>query len=865
MTGRRGRITAKPLRLAGASLLALGLLTLATFALCASPCSAAAAGADDLWFTVYFMSGHFTETTDGVAGYETMGAPPLVVGYFKTIDVYKSGRAHAELKESGPNLLWGGDQDVDFVFEGQYDKKDQTLSGTLEYSLSWTGDDGRSHSTDESSGTLEGVLKYSTDQMAPTAFTITGDMNYSGESDYQDFNDAGNLVDSSHHVYKVEYEFVAHGDTGTEEPGGETGTVEPGGGTGTEEPGGETHVEGDEGGKIPGPESWWDWLKGTVIPGAVTVGVGLIGLLFGGVSGAPPSGPWTPPEGPALTFGDPGAQPGGWGTSPSTLAPGTDTAAGTVDPFSAKLDPYQGRQTLFDTFGNTFLRSGTDLERLKDHFFLVTYETGDSIWSGLTNTENWQKAKDWLADGFKGAIGDPGGLFEGYVEATKDGAKLVYNAASDSLKALANDPMGPLRDIAEGFGKAMDPNLDPVDRVSESTWATLNAVGLLEGGLMLKNIGKEGLKKALGGGAKGLAKAGTKSGEDAAKLAAKAAKAAKLTKAQLSPFAKPAGATKGSLEKLWSQRMGQANKNVKAWTQALNSPDAKTRLNAVLKVQKDPLSVQTLNKKLDEKLVRTFKESVGNIQNKAMDKTRAEVAARLGVPESNIRPKRVTNPQQAGEKLKAGMDQDFTIQIKGENGEFRDLRPSELSSKDAQAIYDKHFYDAAGRPPGTTAEQLSRDCRNVHTTGDSAEAWGLKQDDFDKLTRGEPTSHPDTIVKTMEYKANEAFRKADELFAMNDRKGALAERFLGQRETVKAYRNQIKARVDFLTKGGKDLEMVQWTNKKLAGVKGTVEEMDRMIGKGASPVQIDDFLRSRHTTSEELAKQVADTYGALTP
>lgn len=138
---------------------------------------------------------------------------------------------------------------------------------------------------------------------------------------------------------------VRLGNTGEQE-----GKIAPGGG---EESGGE-----EGGSKIPGPSSWWQWLTGTVVAGAVAAVTGLLGTLFGGVPAPQPPllmGPatslWTPPE-----------------------PPGPGIAADTVDPFDTRRYPDQpayagigdGIPEFVDTYagaaGKTFVDTGVALK-----------------------------------------------------------------------------------------------------------------------------------------------------------------------------------------------------------------------------------------------------------------------------------------------------------------------------------------------------------------------------------------------------------------------------------------------------------------------------------------------------------------------
>jgi len=173
------------------------------------------------------------------------------------------------------------------------------------------------------------------------------------------------------------------------------------------------------------------------------------------------------------------------------------------------------------------------------------------------------------------------------------------------------------------------------------------------------------------------------------------------------------------------------------------------------------------------------------------------------------------------------------------------------------------FYDAAGSPKGTTPVQLGKDCRNVAVDSHSAEAFGMKSADYDAMQVGKTTSHTDTVSRTLQYKADEAFARADKLAKSGNVSGAMKQRYLGQRETVKAFNNQVKARVEYMSRTTSTEKMAA-INKQIAEVEGTINKMDNMIKTGASPVKIDNFLRSKNTSAEELANKLANIYKGLT-
>lgn len=91
-------------------------------------------------------------------------------------------------------------------------------------------------------------------------------------------------VDSDSGTVRYTYSWVAEGD---EAPVTTQTTVKPAGDATDDTPG---ETTGRMAGKVPGPQRWWEWLTGTLVPGLVAGGLSLVGSLFGG-GGAPPAPP----------------------------------------------------------------------------------------------------------------------------------------------------------------------------------------------------------------------------------------------------------------------------------------------------------------------------------------------------------------------------------------------------------------------------------------------------------------------------------------------------------------------------------------------------------------------------------------------
>jgi len=674
--------------------------------------------------------------------------------------------------------------------------------------------------------------------------------------------------------------------------GGEkTGTTEGDSEEGQEGEGGDQ--KSGEGSKIPGPGSWWEWLIGTVMAGAITAGIGLLSTLFGAIppSDAPPlapTGPDAPPSpGESIEPGIASAAAGiglagtTFGAAPPlTVAGGVETplspwaspepqepglAAGTVDPFSIDFDPYQVRpqNPLIDN-----LISQTIGISLDDLFSLPGYFTdkGKWIFNEATDMDNLKEMSrglkelttdldrlpDEMARGaeeyIEDTVKDPSKPLKDLEEAKKAGAAFIAN---DLIIPILNDPVGTLKTIlgTELWENAMDPRRPMPERFAYSALATLNTIGLLEGASGLKNWlmgagGKEAAAGLVDDAAKGLGKAPK-------------TKAIPKVKARTGFFDELDKASKGKAKTAWANETNKAGSKVQSFKKAMRSGDMQERTKAILEIQKDPLAIQELNTK-DPRVIKSFNKQLKNLHKDASKYTRESIASEMGVEADQVEFFNATNPKAPGVKVKGSMDKDLTPRWGDKDGVLHDY-----PDRKAQELYDNGFYEAAGSPKGTTPKQLGKDCRNVAVDRHSAEAFGMSPDDWNEMQLGKPTSSTETVARTMEYKSNEAFARADNLANSGDVGAAMKERFLGQRETAKSFKNQVQGRAKYL--GETNPERLAPFSEEIAQAKRTVDEMDRMIQQNASPLQIDDFLRSRNTTAEDLTNQIADIYRKLTP
>ncbi|NPV58274.1 MAG: hypothetical protein HPY75_01270 [Actinobacteria bacterium] len=668
-----------------------------------------------------------------------------------------------------------------------------------------------------------------------------------------------------------------------EEPAGEV--------TATEE-----DVEEGEGGKIPGPGSWWTWLTGTSVAGIIASLLSLLNWLFEPVTPPAPipevePAPQRPPK-PQLSESEKAERK-------ERIRRMQESAMVTEGVFELTIKniwedlkkpvdwAFDKQQKSMEYLRNMMNDPARPLREIGEAHRDLMISTGRYIREDAARdiSDGMTRLKDWSEQKIKGDI-------EAMREAARDPMKFLESmgkAQKEWLMSIAEslkkDPWGPIKTIlgTDLWEKAMDYNNPLHVRFGYSALATLNTIGLLEGASGLKNW-------LIGGTGKTTGKTLVGAMEDKLDDALKAPKLLtykepKLLTYERKPLVAPKGklseadirnirkvrltrdrpffhdlekASKGRLKTIWSNELQKAESKVKRFKRAMNSGDIRRQTEAVLEIQRDPLAIQKLSGK-DKSTIRKFNRQIRRLQNEAMEETRMQIAQEFGVGPEDVEVFRATNPRDPGARVKPSMDQDLTIRIRQADGSYKDV-----AAADVQRIYDERFYEAAGRPQGITPEQLGRECRNVAVDRHSAEAFGMTPEDWENLQLGRTTSHTDTVARTLQFKADEAFTRADQLARSGDINGALRERWLGQRETVKAFNNQLKARADYLKRQGSP-EKIADVNRKIADIEDTVRGMEKLLKEGAGPVKIDDFLRSKGTTAEDLARKISDTYRGLTP
>jgi len=690
-------------------------------------------------------------------------------------------------------------------------------------------------------------------------------------------------------------------------PGGEGETTEEGE---EEEVTGEEVVE-EEGSKIPGPGSWWQWLTGTVVAGVIAAGISLVNMVFPSTPPPPPVAEpsWPEPPEPGIAGGtvDPFVPP------PEPLTPLSDAEkkklarARRAEEREAEARRLEGldKSMLEATVKNIrddlrkparwILSTGEEsLEKLRD----LTRDPLKPLEEGLeAQTEVMDTIADYIRedagedirnlpgkvldvkkgleswgqkdlDAMRKAINDPLGFMEKLSESNKE----LLDSAAEILK---NDPWAPVKFIVawDLMQDVADYNKPLSERFVKACLVTVNTIGLMQGAGGLKSwltgaddVARWGDDAARGMGLVDDTVKGTvpkrrlirtgKTGliDDGVKGTVPKGTRSRVTrvKARKTGYKVLSETERAKLPAAWKGAQEQAESKVDDLVEALQSKNPKVRRDAVLKVQGDDLAKVTLDGK-DPGVIKGFNRELGKMQKDALEKTRLEIAKAHGVDPHRVSVFKAKNPSA---RVKVSMDDDFTVQVLEADGTIVDVDPAEL-----QRAYDRNFYEAAGKPKGVTPKQLGEACRNKAVDSKSAEAYV----DYKKVQKGLVSRDPTAVGKTITYKADEEFALADKLFKEGKTQVGMKKRLVGMRETGKQFNNQVRSRAGVIRgqlKPGS--AKLKWLDNKLGSVEDTVSEMNRMVAQGKNPVEIESFLRSKGTTAEDLSKRVGEIYEELT-
>lgn len=454
---------------------------------------------EDEWFTVTFQEGGDLRVYVDGDPHSDIRPAFFFLNDLYQITVYKNGSARAEMRQpERDGVAWS------CSFEGSYNSRTRTLTGTYEAEYSRSDEYEDAVLKETYKGTLEGTLEYRENEVEPTIFTMKGEIRVDGTQEYTDMD--GDDEDESYtHDIKIEYDFVANGNTGPE-----TGVIDTG---------------GDEGGsKIPGPGSWWKWLTGAVIPAAIAAGASLVTSVMGGA--APPAGPPAPstaggpkvPQPPPKAGGEPRGKPpadkkprrpgqrtpGGLLEFPGEAQPfPADIAAGTagiVEPESAVKVTLESSAAVKDGMGPAQdVAAGT-----ADPFDLQKYPNqpgyiGDVVNENLTAAQDAVSPavadasvalKDGVIGFVKGLASIPITALEGFVQIGRLLAE-THTEVTQGGTGLFKDMTSPsvlwdtLKNISIPLGKAL-PELLPIEEfksffdsnasLEEKLWAIPSAV-----------------------------------------------------------------------------------------------------------------------------------------------------------------------------------------------------------------------------------------------------------------------------------------------------------------------------------------------------------------------------------------------------
>jgi hypothetical protein len=177
---------------------------------------------------------------------------------------------------------------------GTYDERTGEIKGSFsgEYSMYYEADHASGYGdpdvfdiTSRFSGEFHGVLEMKEGAAgAPSATSVviafTGSNSSTGKFAFGiAYDSGGGYITHGPYDSYFEQEFEVLYEVDIKGMPGDTGVVGAGEDTGAS--------PSPPGSKIPGPGSWWEWLVGTVVAGAIAAGAGLTSTIFGGVGLTP--------------------------------------------------------------------------------------------------------------------------------------------------------------------------------------------------------------------------------------------------------------------------------------------------------------------------------------------------------------------------------------------------------------------------------------------------------------------------------------------------------------------------------------------------------------------------------------------------
>lgn len=268
----------------------------------------------------------------------------------------------------------------------------------------------------------------------------------------------------------------------------------------------------------------------------------------------------------------------------------------------------------------------------------------------------------------------------------------------------------------------------------------------------------------------------------------------------------------------WVSAKALAEQRIKEFDAALKTKNLERIRKSGLALQADPMAVQMINQN-HPNLVKANNEVTGKIKTDAKELMKNNMVKEWNKthPDNKITTKDVqvyeaTNykdPTKA--KPKSGQDWDVTLQVKGKDGQFRDIPPSQ-----SQKVVERSYYEAAGgdktfgkRPPGVKLQQAAAAAahrQGVETTyGKSADAYNEAKTILGTKEKppeyGKALQDPKQLTLTIEHKSNLARNNADAAIKTGNVKGAVDAEVETARQAAKQYENITKPRVEAV--GGK--------------------------------------------------------------
>ena len=352
--------------------------------------------------------------------------------------------------------------------------------------------------------------------------------------------------------------------------------------------------------------------------------------------------------------------------------------------------------------------------------------------------------------------------------------------------------------------------------------------------------------------------------------------------------AKPTKPTIEDRNNAWDQGQQEGSQKVDRAMDAVQSGDPTAIRDTAIEMQGDKQGLYEINRQNSQEAIDTrlkIKQEIKDVYNKTDQKTCADLAKDLGVPESDVRAKNITNAPRPGTKpkdpTKVSYDRDVTYERKARPGElipdestpgkWREAKEGDwvdIPAEDSASVYNKNFKDAMldgasqsvkDKYANTDADDFAHAMDQTVTDRLADDAYGRGPSDL-ATACADPTgdfSDPNSIARTVEYKADEWYQKADKVKTScpADSETYIAE---GMRQTTKQYDNLVNARLYALTHPKPPAKPPNINLDPPPALTKGIEIMEQVDAGKISPVEAEGLLKQAGTSKEQVAANLGD-------